>query len=345
MATMRAVTVARHGPPSVLELRSWPDPEPGPGEVRIAVAAAGLNFAELSARQGIYPDAPPPPCIVGYECAGVINRVGSGVTLHRPGDRVLGMCRFGGQAELVVVPERQAVPLPPGKDFVEAAALPVTYLTAHHALFQIGTVHPGSTVLVHSAAGGVGVAAVQLLRTVEGVRIVGTSSPGKHDFLREIGCDVALSHADAGFEARAREAMGGRGADILLDAHGGSEWRRSWRLLAPAGRMVAFGVANAHAEGARSLFRVLIELAQMLWVTPLSAMATNRSLQGVNMGTLWTEQALLAPQIERIVKLWAEGVLNPKVHAVVPFVEAARAHEMLERRENRGKVVLVPGSP
>jgi threonine dehydrogenase-like Zn-dependent dehydrogenase len=148
---MRAIYVPRHGPPDVLEVRESPDPEPGPGEVRVRVEASGLNFAEVSARQGLYPDAPKPPCVLGYEVGGRVDKVGGGIDAALLGRKVLGFTRFGGHADVIVAAENQVVPLEDHVDLAEAASLPVNYLTAHHALFHIGNTPPGSTILLHAA--------------------------------------------------------------------------------------------------------------------------------------------------------------------------------------------------
>ena len=341
---MRAVTIDKHGGRNVLSVREYPDPTAGPGEVRIRVAAAGLNFAEISARQGLYPDAPKPPCVVGYEVSGTIDAVGSGVTDLAVGDRVLALTRFGGHCDLITVPAESAFKLPDSLDFSAAAAIPVNYLTAHHMLFHIGTVHPGSTVLVHMAAGGVGTAVLQLLSTVPNVVSFGTASAPKHDHLRGLGCTHPIDYRTQDYVTEVRKVVGDRGVDIVLDPLGGKDWKRSWDLLAPAGRMVAFGLANAISGEKRSLFRVIGQILRMPRFTPLGAMDTNRSLQGCNMGHLWDETAMLRAQVERIIELQQEGVVTPHVHAEVPFSNAAEAHRLLEDRENRGKVVLIPDS-
>lgn len=339
---MRAVTITKHGGRGVLELREYPDPSPIGGEVRIRVAAAGLNFAEVSARQGLYPDAPKPPCVVGYEVSGTIDAIGPGVTSVAVGDRVLALTRFGGHCDLLCVPEESAFKIPDALGFAEAAAIPVNYLTAHHMLFHVGTTHPGSTVLLHMAAGGVGTAVLQLLQTVPDVVVFGTASAGKHDFIRALGCTHPIDYRSTDYVTEVRKVVGDRGVDLVLDPLGGKDWRRSWDLLAPAGRMVAFGLANAIGGETRSLLRVLGQLIQTPRYSPLAAMDTNRSLQGVNMGHLWNETKMLRRQVERIIELQFEGVVKPHVHAQVPMSDAAEAHRLLEDRENRGKVVLVP---
>src|SRR5271169_3983536 len=155
---MRAVWITRTAGPEALEVRETADPEPGPGQVRIRVRAAGLNFAEVMAAQGLYPDAPKPPCVVGYEVAGVIDALGEGTQGRAAGERVLALTHFGGHADVVCVPAEQVLPMPDAMSFEEAAAMPVSYLTAYHMLLRVAGVRPGERVLVHMAAGGVGTA-------------------------------------------------------------------------------------------------------------------------------------------------------------------------------------------
>lgn len=339
---MHAITIPRFGPPSVLQVRESPDPTPGAGEVRIAVAAAGLNFAEVAARQGLYPDAPPPPCVVGYEVAGTIDALGPGVKDLAVGARVLALTRFGGHSSSVVVDARYAFPLPASMSFAQGAAIPVNYLTAHHMLFWVGNLHPGDHVLLHMAAGGVGTAVLQLVKTVPNVTVYGTSSAPKHDYLRGLGCQHPIDYGTQDYAAEVRRLRGEQGVDLVLDALGGGDWKTGWSLLAPAGRLVAFGFANTVSGPRRSLLRLLSQIVRVPRFTPLGAMNDNRGMHGVNMGHLWDHIDLLRPQIDRVVELFEEGVVVPNIHAEVPFSEAARAHEMLEGRQNRGKVVLIP---
>lgn len=341
---MKAVVIPKYGPPSVLEVRELPDPVCGPGQVRVEVKAAGLNFAEVSARQGLYPDAPKPPCVVGYEVAGLVESVGPEVRGLKVGDRVLGMTRFGGHASLVVMDEALTLPLPRDMSFEQGAALPVNYLTAHHILFYIGPTHPGSRVLIHMAAGGVGTAVLQLLRTVPEVQIFGTASAGKHDYLRKLGCHHPIDYRTQDYVEVIRGILGeGGGLDVVLDPMGGPHWKKGWSLLSPTGRLVSFGLASGIEGSTRSFLHVAKALSSMLFVTPLAAMNDNRSLQGVNLGHLWGESPRMRPQLLRLLSLFEQGIVRPEIHQVFSFEEAARAHRALEERQNRGKVLLVPG--
>src|SRR5262245_29448470 len=183
---MRQVAITRHGPPEVLEVREAPEPQPGAGEIRIAVRAAGVNFADVMARIGIYPDAPPPPAVVGYEVAGRVDAIGTGVTRWQKGDRVLAFTRFGGYSESVVVGDAHVFPVPERLSDAEAAAVPVNYLTAWIALYRQAALAAGETVLIHGVGGGVGIAAFQLA-TLRGAVAIGTASSGKHEALRALG--------------------------------------------------------------------------------------------------------------------------------------------------------------
>jgi len=339
---MRSVWITRHGGPEVLEVRETPDPVPGPGQVRIRVKAAGLNFAELMARMGLYPDAPKPPAVVGFEVAGVVDAIGTGVSAPSPGDRVLAMVRFGGHAEAVVLPASHALPMPPEMTFEQGAALPVNYVTAYHALFRVGHLSRGQSLLVHMAAGGVGIAAIQLARTVPGVTVLGTASAAKHAAIREEGCDHAIDYRSQDYAAEVRRLTGGRGVDMVLDALGGDDWKKGYALLRPAGLLVTYGFANMAPGPRRSLVHVAREFLSIPRFSPLKLMEDNRGVAGVNMGHLWGEPEMVLGEIEALFALFREGRIRPRIDSTYPFQEAALAHQRLHDRGNVGKVLLVP---
>ena len=336
---MRQLVIPRYGPPAVLRMREVPDPEPGPGEVRVRVRAAGLNFADVMARQGLYPDAPPLPAVMGYEVAGEIDRLGPGVTGPEAGERVIALTRFGGHGELVVVPASRAVPLPEGWSFAEGAALPVAYLTAHHALVRIAATRPGETVLLHAAAGGVGLAVVQLAGLI-GARLLGLASPAKHPVLRELGVEPLDSRDPRWPEAVRRAAPGG--VDVVLDSVGGASYRRSYRLLAPGGRLVCLGVAVLATGRGRAIFHAAWQLARFPWFWAIRLMNDNRAVAGVNLGKLWDVEGLLRPQLDRLLEHARAGRIRPRVDRTFPLSEGAAAHQRLQSRRSVGKVVLLP---
>jgi NADPH:quinone reductase-like Zn-dependent oxidoreductase len=335
---MKQLVIPRHGAPEVLEVRDAPDPAVRPGTIRIRVRAAGVNFSDLLARQGLYPDAPKPPCTIGYEVSGLVDVVGAGVTTVRAGDRVVATTRFGGQSELVVVPAAAVFRLPEGWTFEQGAAFPVVYLTAHHMLVRVAAARRGETVLVHAAAGGVGLAVAELGRIL-GLRVLGLASSGKHEILREYGVEPFDSRDPRWFDAVRRSTP--RGVDVVLDAVGGDSWRHGYRLLAPAGRLVCYGASVLSEGSRRNIVRTLWRVLRFPRFGPLALMNDNRSVAGVNLGHLWNDEALLAPQVEALLGYAREGKLTPRVDRAFPLAEAAAAHRYIHERRNIGKVVLV----
>lgn len=323
-------------------MREGPDPAPGRGEVRIRVHAAGLNFAEVMARQGLYPDAPTPPMVLGYECAGEVDAVGEGVDGFAPGNRVAAMARFGAHADVLCVPVEQVFRIPDAMPFEQAAALPVNYLTAYHMLFEVARLRAGDHVLVHMAAGGVGTAVLQLCRTVDGVVTYGTASSHKHDYVRSHGCDHPIDYHRVDYAEEVRRLTGGRGVHMVLDPLGGRDWRKGYALLRPTGTLVAFGFGNMNAGHKRRIGHVLRQLTGVPFYTPMKLMSDNRAVAGVNMGHLWEELELIRRQVEALISLYGARRIEPHVEATIPFERAADAHRLLEEGRNLGKVVLVP---
>jgi NADPH:quinone reductase-like Zn-dependent oxidoreductase len=339
---MRSIVITRHGGPEVLAVSAGPDPSPGEGEVRVRVHAAGLNFSDVMARQGLYPDAPKPPCVVGYESAGVVDALGPNTDGPAPGTRVIALSRFGGHADLVCVPAQQVLPMPDGMSFEEGAALPVVYLTAYHMLFRVASLRPRERVLVHMAAGGVGIAALQLCRTVEGVVTFGTASASKHAFLREQGCDHPIDYRTQDYAEEVRRLTDGKGVDIVLDALGGRDWRKGYDLLRPVGRLVAFGFANMAAGERRKLLHVAGQALGIPVFTPLGLMDKNRTVAGVNIGHLWSEMELLGEELRALLELYRAGRIRPHIDSTFPFERVAEAHQRITSRQNIGKVLLTP---
>ena len=337
---MKALVITEHGPPDVLRVQERPDPRPGPGQVLVRVRAAGLNFAELLARVGLYPDAPKPPCVVGYEFAGEVESLGDGVTQVAVGDRVLGGCRFGGQAELVAVDASQLVPLPDDWSFEEGAALPVNYATAYAGVVRYGALREGERFLVHAAAGGVGIAATQMAKLMGG-EVYGTASAGKHDAIRDLGVDHPVDYRDRDFAQEVRQISGEkRPLDLVMDAIGGSSFRKSFSLLRAGGRLVCFGASAVQGDDRRSRARALKAIAQTPLFHPMRLMGQSKSVIGLNLLTLWDSKGSLDEYIEPLSAWIAEGKLRPVVAEAFPLERGADAHRFMHERKNVGKVVL-----
>jgi synaptic vesicle membrane protein VAT-1 len=343
---VKAVVLTGHGGPDVLKVQERPDPSVGPGEVRIAVKAAGINFADTMARVGLYPDAPKPPCVLGYEVAGEIEAVGEGVTEHQAGDRVVAGTRFGGQASLVSVPADQVLALPDRLSFEQGAAIPVNYATAYCGLVIMGGLKEGDRALIHAAAGGVGTAAVQIAR-MKGAEIFGTASGSKHDAVRELGATHMIDYRTQDFEDEVLRITDGEGVDVAFDAQGPRSFRKSYRVLRQGGRLIMYGLAEASTGEGRSIPKLIgslarMPLATMPWWKSLQMMNENKGVFGLNMLAWWDREGdverITGPMIGEI----DAGGLEPVVAEAFPFERAGEAHSFIAGRRNIGKVVLVP---
>jgi NADPH:quinone reductase-like Zn-dependent oxidoreductase len=333
---MRAVVLTGHGAPEVLQVQERPAPgAPAEGQVVVDVRAAGINFADTMARMGLYPDAPKPPCVVGYEVAGPVSAVGPGVEGIAEGDRVMAGTRFGGYAEQVTVNASDVVPLPDRLSFEQGAAVPVNYSTAWAGLLRYGSVQPGERVLIHAAAGGVGIAAIQIAKSL-GAEVWGTASASKHDTVRELGCEHALDYRSSGWEKDLPPF------DLVMDAIGGRSFRTSYDLLRPGGRLVAFGASAVTSGEKRNVATALRTVLRMPRFNMVKQMSESKAVIGLNMLRLWDDMGSLDPWIEPLRALMDDGTIQPVVAESFPFDRAPDAHRMIAERRNVGKVVLVP---
>jgi NADPH:quinone reductase-like Zn-dependent oxidoreductase len=337
---VKALVITEHGPPEVLRIQERPDPEPGPGQVRVRVRAAGINFADLLARVGLYPDAPKPPCVVGYEFGGEVESLGEGVEGLSVGDRVLGGCRFGGYAELVVAGVGDVVPLPDDWSFEEGAAFPVVYSTAYAAAIRYGSLRQGERVLIQAAAGGVGIAATQMSKIVGG-EVFGTASAGKHDAIRGFGVEHPIDYRNQDVVKEVRRIAGAKHPlDLALDAIGGKSFKESFSLLRAGGRLVCFGASSIQQGERRSRPRALRALAQMPFYHPVRLMSQSKGVIGLNMLTIWDEKQSLDEYIDPLRDWMADGRIRPVVSEAFRLEQGPEAHRFVHEGKNVGKVVL-----
>jgi NADPH:quinone reductase-like Zn-dependent oxidoreductase len=333
---MRAVVITRHGDPSVLQVQERPDPQPAAGEVRIDVRAAGINFADVMARQGLYEDAPDTPCVVGYEVAGVVDAVGEGVDAPALGDRVFAPTMFGGYASSVVVRASDAIPLADNLSFAQGAAIPVNYATAWGGLMDYANLQPGERVLIHAAGGGVGIAATQVAKR-RGAYVLGTASPRKHEACVGFGVDEPLDYTRDGWE------KGLAPVDVVMDAIGGKSFKRSYGLLRPGGRLVAFGASSVVSGEKRNLLKAVPQALPMLrGFSLIEQMQSSKAVMGLNMLTLWKDRGSMDRWLVPLQQMLDDGTLQPVVSDEVPFDRAGDAHRIITERRNVGKVVLTP---
>jgi NADPH:quinone reductase-like Zn-dependent oxidoreductase len=337
---VRALILTKHGPPDeAFAVQERPDPPVGPGQVRIRVHAAGLNFADVLARVGLYPDAPKPPTVMGYEAAGEIESVGPGSDGFAPGQRVVAGTRFNGFAELVTADVSNVLSIPEGMSYEQAAAIPVVFGTAYAAVVLLAAVRPGETVLVHAAAGGVGIAATQILRDV-GANVIGTASASKHEAVRAQGAAHVIDYRNQNVRAEVKRITGGRGVDVVLDALG--TFRESYKLLRPGGRMVMYGASQLLTGDRRNIVKALRAVATMPRFNALKLMNDTKSVMGLNLLHWWDDRGSLEEVTGPLAGLIERGVIKPVVAEAFPFDRAADAHRFIQERRNVGKVVLTP---
>ena len=338
---MRQVVTTRNGGIEVLQVQEVPDPQAGAGEAVVAVKAAGLNFADIMARQGLYPDGPSKPCVMGYEVAGVVESVGEGVDQSILGVPVVAMTRFGGQSEKVVVAEPQLFEKPQSLSFEQAAAIPVNYLTAYALLVAMGGLRAKESVLIHNAGGGVGLAALDIAKKI-GATTYGTASPSKHEFLRERGLDHPIDYRTQDWLPILLELTDRRGVELAIDPIGGSHWKKSFKALRHTGRLGMFGVSTASANGLSGKLKMVKAALQMPRFHPLGLLNKNRGVFGLNLGHMWHEPEKVMEWIEALLAGVNEGWIRPHVDRTFPFAQAGEAHAYMEARKNIGKVILVP---
>jgi len=335
-AASRAWFVDRYGGPERLVLRERSDPVAGPEEVLVRTAAIGLNFADLFVRAGAYPRTPRPPFVPGMEISGTVEAVGPGVAGLAAGQAVVGVPLFGGHAERVVVPASHVFALPDGVDLVEAAAVPVVFLTASY-LCARSEVAAGDRVVVTAAAGGVGTALLQLLAARGARTLALVGSDAKRALCRELGAEeVGLYPAAEDLLAR---AFGGR-ADVVADAIGGRIFRRLWKRLDPGGRYVLYGFAAASGASGVAKLTAARELLAMRLFSPYSFVQSCRTLIGFNLSLLPNRAGELRRAAAEIFTLWKQGRIRPILGPRFPFEELPEAHRALAGRGTTGKVVV-----
>jgi NADPH2:quinone reductase len=323
---MKAIVFAETGGPEVLTLADVPAPTARPGGVLIKSHAIGVNFADTRFRQGTYTVKPKLPDSPGMEVAGVIEAIGEGVTGLRPGMRVAAFTSRA-YAEYCVSPASMVVPLPDSVTFVDGAAFLIQVLTAYHALHTVGSTGPGRSVLVHSAAGGVGLAAVQLAKAA-GARVFGTvSSDAKTSLAKKVGADAVINYVKEKFADEVLRLTSDQGVDLILDAVGKPTFEEGLRCLAPFGHLILYGRAGGPPDP--------LNLATL---SPKSLTVSAFSLPTLSRG--FPDKT--RDSADKCFTLLREGRLRLHVDKTFPLAQAAEAHRYLESRQSTGKLILLP---
>uniref|UniRef100_A0A8C9RL37 Vesicle amine transport 1 n=1 Tax=Scleropages formosus TaxID=113540 RepID=A0A8C9RL37_SCLFO len=340
--TYRCLVLTGHGGYDKVKLQVKKGlPALAKGDVLVRVKACGLNFADLMARQGLYDRLPPPPVTPGMECSGVLEALGEGVQERRVGDKVLVLHRCGLWQELVAVPANHTFLMPEGMSFEEAAAIPVNYISAYMMLFDFGNLRPHQSVLVHMAAGGVGIAAAQLCKTVEDVTVFGTASASKHEVISQGGVTHAIDYRSRDYVEEVRK-LSPKGVDIVLDPLGGSDTQKAFNLLKPMGRVITYGAANLLTGPKKNLLAMAKMWYNQFSISALSLMQSTKGVCGFHLGYLDVESELVSSAMSKLLELYGQGKIEPRVDSTYHFEQVGDAMRRMQERRNIGKVILLP---
>ena len=341
---MKAAVVTRYGGPEVMEIQDVPLPRPAEGQILVRVRAIGLNFADVFGRLGVYPNTPPPPFIPGLEFSGDVVAVAPDVTKFTGRERVMGYSRLGSHAEYVCLGASYATTVPGSMTYEEAAAFLATGMSAYHGIVRLANLRKGEKLLVHAAAGGVGLATLQIAKQI-GAEIFATAgTEEKLALAGKFGADHLFNYRDTDFASEITRITGGYGVDVVMDSVGGEVFKKSWRLLAQMGRYILFGVSSVTGKGALSRLKAAAAFSMMRPIFPPSLISANRGIHGFNLGTLSGKESYFADAAKEILRYFDEGFLKPVIGHVFPFEKIVEAHAFLQTRRSSGKIVVQVGA-
>jgi len=324
---MKSIYVREFGYTGVMEAREAPTPEPGEKEARVAIRAAGVNYADIMQREGLYPNGPQPPYAAGFEFAGMIDAIGSSVEGWRPGDRVMGLCQTGGYSEYVVTRASTLLKIPEALDFNQGAAVPCQYFTAYHALLTLGNLQAGQTVLIQAAAGGLGTVLVQIAK-LAGATVIGTcSADEKCELIRELGCDHPINYKEKDFRKEVMAITDDKGCELVVESVGGRVFDLSLRCTRQLGRLIVLGVAS---KDSRPIYGAYL-------------LPNNLTVSGFHLNAYLAKKEAMANAIRDLYAWVEQGKIRFIVNHTYPLEEAAQAHRDISDRKTSGKVVLTIG--
>jgi len=342
MIQSQSIFIQKHGAPSVLQYREDTISNPKPGEVTVRIHYAGINFADIMSRMGLYPTAPKPPYVPGFEIAGVIENAGDEATEPFVGKSVVGLSRNHGYSTHVNVPVDYLF-------FIEdewldvAAAVPVNYLTAYFMMIHQAAIREDEWFLIHGIGGGVGIAALQIAQHL-GVKVIGTCSGWKHESLRKMGVEHLIDYQTQHFKDEVLKITNGRGVDVVIDSLGGKALKDSLKCLSEFGRLISYGFSKATQGNTRNLIKVIPEYFGTPKINPMKLMMKNQAVFGFHLGLIKHREDLVKKYGQLLFQWLRDGIINPKVDAVFPLEKASEAHQYIADRKNFGKVLLMAQS-
>ena len=343
---MKAISVASPGGFDKLRLIEAPDPKPAPGEVLVDVRAVGVNFADVVVRLGLYESAKKYvgwPITPGFEISGEVAALGEGVDDLKAGERVFGLTRFGGYASRICVPRSQLFRVPQALSHAQSATFPTVFLTAYYALRQIYHVRSGATVLVHAAAGGVGLAALQLARCDGLVPIAVVGQSHKCEVARQYGASEVIDKSRHALWPEVERLAPG-GLHLILESNGAETLRQSYAHLRPTGRLVVYGFHSMLTRGRAgpNWLKLVWDYLRTPRFNPLEMLDANKGVVAFNLSYLFEEQSLLAEAMSRMLSELEQGLLRPLPVSEFPLASAPEAHRALQGGSTVGKLALIP---
>ena len=336
---MKSVILTKYGAPEVLKVKEFKDIEPSDNQVRIKVHYAGINFAEIMARMKLYPGGPKPGAVLGGEVSGVIDKIGDNVQGLSIGEKVMGLSLNGSYSSQVCVDADAIIPLPNNFNLDEAAAFPVTYITAYMMMFDLGNLQENDTFLVHGAGGGVGTAAIQLAKT-KNIKIIGTSSSWKHDRLMKMGVDKCIDYNLDNTEKEIMDFTNDKGVDLAIDPVGAKNWKLSYKVLAKMGKLIIYGDQNLVKGDKLKPLVAMKEMYLMPKYKPMDLMANNKAVMGYHLGRFKGHEWKVQRSIKNLIRLVNDNDLHPIIDSKFSFEDAPKAHRHIQSRKNFGKVLL-----
>jgi NADPH:quinone reductase-like Zn-dependent oxidoreductase len=336
---MKAIYLNKYGnSATAFETKETEIPQAGKGELIVKVHSFGLNFADVVARRGLYPDAPKNPAVLGYDVAGTIYAIGAGVEGYRIGQRVTALTRFGGYAEYAKTMQEGVSAIPDSMDFATATALATQACTAYFCAYESVKLHEGDKVLIHAAAGGVGSLLVQMAKHEKCV-VYGTASGKKMDYLKSIGVDFPIDYTQNDFSQIIKDA--GHRIDVAFDSVGGSTFKKSMKILNAGGRMVTYGAAEQINGNNTNKLKALKTVFSFGIFSPLQMLMMSRAVIGVNMLKIADNRRHVFKHcLDNVVQMAQKGIIKPRIDKVFKANDIVQAHDYLESRQSMGKVVV-----
>jgi len=337
---MRQIAITKYGGADVLNIEDVPDISPEEDDdVIVEVKSAGVNFADTLMRVGFYPEAPPVPFVPGYECSGVVREVGSGVKKVKSGDRVFCLTKFGSYATLSRAKENKTFMLPENFSFQKGAAIPINYLTAWMALNECARIRENEHILIHSCAGGVGLAAVQIAKDKKCVLYGTVGSDEKCSYIRSVGVEHPINYRKQDFVDEIKK-INAEGVDVVLDSVGFEYLKKDREILKQGGKVITYGLSGIKIGEAKNIISKWLKMRKNYLINPISLIFKNHGFIGLNLLPMWDKNEFFMDAMEKILEKIKKGVFDPVISKEFSFEDVAKAHGFIEGRKNIGKVIL-----